>query len=76
MKVFELLKALENEDLDAEVHFSYDYGDHSHTAVAPKVRHVEAMPVIYSEYHQMPRIVDEDHKYRETGGEMVVILFS
>jgi hypothetical protein len=71
----ELIDALRAEDPDAEVHFTYNYGDHWRTTVAPKVRRVEEGRVTYSEYHRMPKVVDEDDT-RYDGGQRVVILYS
>ena len=56
-------------DKDAEVHFSYNYGDHWHTTVAPTVDSVEKGVVEYSDYHQMDKIVEDEDCYdEETGG--------
>ena len=60
MKVSELIAILRQEDLDAEVHIAYNYGDHWHTTVAPKVRRVENSPVEFSDYHRMPKVLDAD----------------
>jgi hypothetical protein len=65
MKLSELIEELQviqrdGVSGDPEVHFSYDYGDHTHTQVAPKVRNVEVTTVVRSEYHDMPRISVED----------------
>ncbi len=73
MKVSELIDELQLQDKDAEVHFSYNYGDHWRTTVAPKVENVELARVVYSEYHSMPRVVDEDDNRFEKGEEVVVI---
>lgn len=61
MKVAELIELLQMEDQDADVHFSYNYGDHWRTQVAPKVRSVEQGVVAYSDYHRMDKIVEEDY---------------
>ena len=60
MRVSELIELLQDQDPDLEVHFSYNYGDHWRTQVAPTVDSVEVAGVIYSEYHQMPRLIDAD----------------
>lgn len=73
MKVCELIEQLRHEDPDAEVHFSYNYGDRPRTQVAPKVCRIEAGPVRHSDYHRMPVIVDEeDEKPSDT---FAVVLF-
>jgi hypothetical protein len=61
MKVKELIEALQYMDQDAEVHFSYCYGDHWRTEVAPKVGRVDEGVVEYSEYHRMDKIANEDY---------------
>ncbi len=66
MTVKELIETLEGMDPEAEVHFSYNYGDHWRTTVAPKVRSVDELEVEYSEYHRMPALKE--------GGEMVVVI--
>jgi hypothetical protein len=61
MKVYELITKLQEMDPDAEVHFSYNYGDHWRTHVAPKVQRVEEGAVVWSDYHSMPKIDDSDN---------------
>jgi len=67
MQVFQLIEQLMDLDPNAEVHFSYNYGDHWRTEVAPKVGSVLEGMVKYSEYHRMDRLVDEDEMYEEEG---------
>ncbi len=80
MKVSELIELLQMEDQDAEVHFSYNYGDHWRTQVAPTVDSVETGYVKFSDYHRMPKVVDnDDFDYDDEGepvveGQQVVIL--
>ncbi len=80
MKVSELIELLQMEDRDAEVHFSYNYGDHWRTQVAPTVDSVETGYVKFSDYHRMPKVVDnDDFDYDDEGepvveGQQVVIL--
>jgi len=70
MKVAELIELLQMEDQDAEVHFSYNYGDHWRTQVAPTVDSVEVGYVVHSAYHSMDKVVDEeDFDYDEDTGE-------
>lgn len=71
MQVCELIELLEASDPAAEVHFAYNYGDHWRTQVAPAVKRVEALPVVYSDYHSMDRLADED---RDDCDRMVVVL--
>ena len=69
MQVKELIEQLGYMDKDAEVHFSYNYGDHWHTTVAPTVDSVEEGVVEYSDYHSMDKIVEDEDCYdEETGG--------
>lgn len=73
MKVSELIELLQMENQDAEVHFSYNYGDHWRTQVAPTVDNVETGFVKYSDYHRMHKVVDdEDFDCDEDTGEPVV----
>ena len=68
MKVSELIELLQMESPDAEVHFSYNYGDHWRTQVAPTVDSVETGYVKYSDYHRMHKVTeDEDDIYLEDG---------
>ena len=60
MKVRDLIESLGYMDPEAEVHFSYNYGDHWRTEVAPRVSRVEQALVTYSEYHRMDKIVEEE----------------
>jgi hypothetical protein len=65
MKVAELIAQLQNLDPEMSVHFSYNYGDHWRTLVAPTVDNVEVEFVKYSDYHSMDKIVDLDDAYDE-----------
>ena len=65
MKVSELIEQLGYMDKDAEVHFSYNYGDHWRSQVAPKVSQVFEGVVEFSEYHRMDKLVDEEDTYDE-----------
>ena len=67
MQVYQLMEQLEYLDPNAEVHFSYNYGDHWRTQVAPVVDSVEEGTVQYSDYHRMDKIVDEDDMHEEDG---------
>jgi hypothetical protein len=72
MKVSELIELLQSENPDAEVHFSYNYGDHWRTQVAPTVDSVEVGYVKYSAYHSMDKVVDEEDFDFDNNGEPVV----
>ena len=70
MKVSKLIELLQAEEPNAEVHFSYGYGDHWRTEVAPAVSSVDIGFVGYSDYHRMDKIEDdEDEIYDEETGE-------
>ena len=69
MQVKELIEILGRYDQDVEVHFSYNYGDHWRTEVAPAICQVSDGVVEYSEYHRMDKLVtDEDECYDEDTG--------
>jgi hypothetical protein len=67
MTVQELINSLQFLDPTAEVHFSYNYGDHWRTHVAPSVDRVGLALVKYSEYHRMDKLLDEDDMYEDEG---------
>ena len=69
MKVRELIESLGYMNPEAEVHFSYNYGDHWRTEVAPAVNQVAEGIVEFSDYHRMDKLVtdDEDVYDEETG---------
>ncbi len=67
MTVQELIEELKYMDPNAEVHFSYNYGDHWRTTVAPAVREVFDGKVEYSEYHRMHKLVDEYDEDEDSG---------
>ena len=69
MKVSQLIEQLNYMDRDAEVHFSYCYGDHWHTEVAPRVSNIQLGVVEYSEYHRMDKMVDDEDSYDEHTGD-------
>ena len=65
MQVYQLIEQLEYLDPNAEVHFSYNYGDHWNTQVAPTVDTVEEGVVKYSDYHRMDRLMDETEMHED-----------
>jgi hypothetical protein len=67
MKVSQLIEQLQYMDKDAEVHFAYGYGDHWRTTVAPKVSQVFEGAVVFSDYHRMDKLADEDFEDEEPG---------
>ena len=73
MQVRELIEQLEGMDQDAEVHYAYNYGDHWHTEVAPKVGRVDEGAVVYSEYHRMDKMLEDtgDTEFDDEGKEVV-----
>jgi hypothetical protein len=73
MKVSQLIEELGFMDPNAEVHFSYNYGDHWRTKVAPKVGRVDEDAVVYSNYHRMDKMVEDDGDYIEDVRKVVVI---
>ena len=73
MQVKELIEILEGMNQDAEVHFAYNYGDHWRTEVAPKVDRVDEGSVVYSDYHRMDKMVEnDDTDFDEETGEEIV----
>lgn len=69
MIVAELIEQLKRMDPDADVVFSYNYGDHWRTQVAQGVDNVDEGAVEYSDYHRMDRMVEEDDCYDEETGD-------
>jgi hypothetical protein len=69
MKVSELIEQLGYMDKDAEVHFSYNYGDHWRSQVAPRVSQVFEGVVEFSEYHRMDKLIDDEDCYDEETGD-------
>ena len=67
MKVKDLIEQLGYMDQEADVHFSYNYGDHWRTEVAPTVDSVSEGLVKHSEYHSMDKLMDENEMYEEEG---------
>ena len=77
MTVEELINELKYMPQDAEVHFTYNYGDHWRTQVAPTVDSVEMGLVKYSDYHRMDKVVEVDWDEEdadEVVGKPVVLL--
>ena len=70
LTVQELIDELKYMDPEAYVHFSYNYGDHWRTQVAPVVCSVEEGFVVDSDYHRMPKVVDECDMYDDEDSEM------
>ena len=74
MTVAELVETLKSFDQDTEVVFSYNYGDHSRTQVAQKVRCVEDRMAVHSSYHNMDMIVDQEDEDDVTDAKMVIAI--
>jgi hypothetical protein len=73
MKVQELIALLQDMNPEADVHIAYNYGDHWRTVVAPEVRSVTETYVIESNYHSMPKVVDDESEVDDEATEVVVI---
>jgi hypothetical protein len=69
MTVQELMEQLGCMDPNAVVHYSYNYGDHWRTEVAPRVSQVSEGVVEFSEYHRMDKMVDDEDCYDEDTGD-------
>jgi hypothetical protein len=59
-ELLEQLQGLSDEELERDIHFAYNYGDHWNTIVASGVSLVDTAKVKYSDYHQMYTVVEED----------------
>lgn len=54
-----------------QVHYSYNYGDHWKTQVAPEATDVQLGYVVDSSYHQMPKVIeDRDFHQKKEEQEM------
>lgn len=78
MKVKELIEELEMMDQNSEVYFAYDYGDRIHTQVAALVENTDEERIIYSAYHKMAMVLenDEDDSNDEARGVKEVVVLS
>lgn len=73
--LFEMLKdQMEMGNGDTPVHFSYNYGDHWRTAVAPKVTNADLLNVVRSDYHQMDKLTDDDGEEQVDGSKLVFVI--
>jgi hypothetical protein len=74
MQVKELIEMLQGLDPEAQVHYAYNYGDHWRTEVAPKVDRVDVGAVVYSDYHRMDKMVENEYdtEFDEETGEEIV----
>ena len=67
MQVKDLIEQLQSMNPEAEVHFTYCYGDHWRTQVAPTVDLVQKGLVKYSAYHSMDKLMDENEMHEDEG---------
>ena len=67
MQVKDLIEQLQSMNPEAEVHFTYCYGDHWRTQVAPTVDLVQEGLVKYSAYHSMDKLMDENEMHEDEG---------
>lgn len=58
MKVKELINELSNMDQESEIHFEYESNDYWRTKLAPSISSVESAYIIFSAYHNKPKIID------------------
>jgi hypothetical protein len=74
MQVKELIEMLQGLDPEAQVHYAYNYGDHWRTEVAPKIDRVDVGSVVYSDYHRMDKMVENEYdtEFDEETGEEIV----
>ena len=71
--VGELKNLLSDFPDDLPVFFGYDYGDHWHSQVAGEIIEAEQKNVIYSDYHRMAKVADEEYD-DQVGGMPAVVL--
>lgn len=71
MKVSELIEQLKRHDGDAEVMFTYNYGDYWKTEVAQNVSSVSIIDVEYSDYHRMDKVVEINPRMCDEDGEEI-----
>lgn len=57
---------------ETPVHFSYDFGDHWNTQVAPAATNAELLYVEHSGYHRMDKLT-EDEGEEESDRQVLVI---
>ena len=79
MKVRELMEELSALDQDADVHFTYNYGDHWRTMVVEKIKSVDECEVEYSEYHKSLALTGrdgDDDEDDDTEHKSVIVLRS
>jgi hypothetical protein len=76
MRVQDLIDELENFDPNAEVVFSYSYGDYWNTTVAAPAEYIDEGTVTYSEYHRQDKVVEMDDDEMDSDGRIrnVVII--
>lgn len=60
MKVKDLIELLGDFNPEADVLFTYNYGDHWRTTVAAEIDSVGDGKVVHSAYHDMAKVVDDD----------------
>ena len=70
MRVQDLIDELENFDPNAEVVFSYQYGDYWNTTVAAPAEYIDEGHVVYSEYHKQDKIVELDEDEMDSSGRI------
>lgn len=63
MTVAELIEEPKGFDPNMTVRFSYNYGDHWRTHVAPVVHSVEETTTKFSEYHNMDMLDEDSEKF-------------
>jgi len=73
MQVKELIEMLQDMNPESDVHFAYNYGDHWRTEVAPKLSRVDNGAVVYSEYHRMDKMLEDDGdtEFDDEGNEVL-----
>ena len=73
MKVSDLIEELKQFNDDTEVMFSYNYGDHCNTSVAQKINSVYENEVVYSDYHNMHKMANEEYDYNKEKISVIIL---
>ena len=66
MNVGDILDALEYEDRDREIYFTYQSGDHWQTVIAKPVLSIDEGYIEKSEYHRAHQVIEEPKDEQDT----------
>lgn len=73
-ELIEELQSLDENDLDKEVVFAYGYGDHGRNTVVDKVKSIDVLLAVYSDYHNRFKLPKDDEDIEDSDKQQTFVV--